>query len=180
MRIRKIAAALIMLLLCFSAQNTWAADWKKFTSDEGRFKVLLPIEPVAEISPLESGFGKTMLYSFLSETDNGNVAYLVTYNDYSGEKFSKYDPYDLVVEACDAHIKNNPGKIRSNNKIKLGPYPGKEVIIETDSGTVFYGRSYIVNSRLYQVLFMTTKELEANYAQDIKKFFNSFELLNQK
>lgn len=82
MLIRKIAAVLILLLLCLSLQNVWAAGWKKFASAEGRFEAFLPIEPVKESSPIESGFGQTILHTFLCETDNGNVAYLVTYNDY--------------------------------------------------------------------------------------------------
>ena len=71
-------------------------------------------------------------------------------------------------------MQKNNGKLIAKNSINLDNYPGKEFIIEEDKKIVSV-RSYLINTRIFQMITDTTKEQSSiTMAND---FVNSFKLL---
>ncbi len=149
-----------------------ASDLKQFYSADGGFSVLMPGTPQTDQTPEKlnadpQGRSITM-YSFVVSTQNDNVAYLVTYNDY---------PPDVANDGSDAVMQRvrdgaSSGKtILTDAPITLGAVPGRAFVFRGDDGTTFDEHEYFIGHRLYQLMVVTAKDYTA---ADRDAFMNSF------
>lgn len=79
-------------------------------------------------------------------------------------------------------VSSSKGKLVSSRSIKLGRYPGREIVVDMGgaaSGVRMRGRFFVAPKRSYQVMAMARPaQLAANKAQ-IQKVLDSFQILNQ-
>ena len=171
---RFLAAFLVMLAatLALKAQEHSADSWVTFTSDAGRFSVLLPEIPTDKVSTTESDHGPYTTHLYVVRT--AKTIFLVGWVD--------YDPsfnFDLQKE-LDANRDNFVNGIKASGtaitlsstaKITLNGNPGIEFVAETPE-TVYTSRVYIVGKRPYQIIVGTSKFQDD--AANIARFLNSF------
>lgn len=167
MRGRKL---FIPLFICFaftvkaSAQTT--QTWTKFSSTEGRFTVLMPVEPMREEQTRETRQGKVVMHFFTSGVDKG--LFIVAYADYSfGEAKRELDANR------DSFLQGMKATLVSESDIKLRGNPGREIRAERDNLRI-RSRIYLVGRRYYQVIAITPATLPADIEAD--RFLTSFEL----
>jgi hypothetical protein len=148
------------------------AEWKAFTSKEGKFKVLMPGTPKQEKLDAESDFGKGVLH--MNVVQLGKTMYGANYSDFPAE-IKKFPIKQILDSSRDGAVDNLKGKLAKEKDIKLDKYPGREVQIEVGEGKqLFRARVYLVDQRLYQVVVFGTKE-EAT-SKEAEKFLDSFML----
>jgi hypothetical protein len=148
-------------------------DWIEYRSDEGGFTLLLPGEPEVNTQLTDTDAGSVELTMALTEMSN--YAAGVSFNDIPAG--AQADPDTLLQGGRDGAAANLNGAVISDKPIELNGYPGLEFVVETPNNLHYVARIFIVNDRLYQVLFLAARDDIAQF--DVQAFFDSFKLLNQ-
>ncbi len=68
------------MLLPFFLTGCQQTPWKKFSSSQGAFSVLMPGTPTEQIRTANTAFGSIDVHMYLLEQTD--VAYMVAYSDY--------------------------------------------------------------------------------------------------
>jgi hypothetical protein len=155
----------------FGFQNA-AGDWIKFTSDAGRFSVLMPGpgDPKDESeTKTDPRLGSYTTHLFLQKTDKG--LFMAGWADYAptvrldvqGELAANRDNFTKGVEA----------RVTSERPVTLGDSPGIEFTAESAQAT-FKSRVYVVGQRPYMVVAATLKGLEDS--ANVERFLSSFQV----
>lgn len=170
---KNITAALLLLLLTATTASGLqdAKPWQKFTSEPGRFSVLVPGEPMVE-KQAEDGDGPLYpltIYAFMSQDDG--AVYAFGWIDYNPRV--KVDVQEELTTNRDTFIRRMKAKLLSEKSIKLGTHPGIEYTGESDLAH-FTARAYVVGQRPYMLAAVTIKG-RGNKAE-AEKFFSSFTL----
>ena len=146
------------------------ANWRELISEEGRFKIRFPGEPVEEVNK----FGSTTIHDF--KIIKPAVEWRITYAD--DENFPS-DPASLK----EAYSRSTESLQREDRKLVVKKYIylknrlGIEFVLE-DQDSISTTRSFLIGRRLYQVTVKkqkkTSNPVEADLSQEIKGFLDSF------
>ncbi|HYB60573.1 MAG TPA: hypothetical protein VEH50_03750 [Methylomirabilota bacterium] len=149
-----------------------ASRLKRFTSADGRFSVLMPGTPTASTDQVTIGSGDSArtapLYEFILTVGDGNVGYMVSYNDY---------PPDVDVGAAQAVLeRGRNGAVGSktlltDTPVELNGVPGRSFTYRDTDGGTFAQREYFAGRRLYQLITFAAKGYTVT---DLDAFMNSF------
>jgi hypothetical protein len=167
--------------------------WKPFSSKEGRFSVLMPGTPRESqmIWNLETGDDIVYLFTVTRE----EAEYMVWYVDFEpptrrldddgqSSNFPDILPNtpekmtDVLVNAgTDSYSTPSDRRLISEQSIRLGNYPGREISLRLGGGPLVRRRLYLVNRRVYILSVRTTQE--RFLSKTIEGFMNSFKLLSE-
>ena len=167
-----IAILLLLAAASFALSVQKPAEWIKYTSPEGRYNVLLPVQPTLS-TKAGSAAGANFTQYRVAVIDSA-VGYMIGYFDYTNKmNFSMDGARDGMIEAV-------KGTLLAEKPISLGGYPGRElkVLAKDASGTEYLTRArlYDINRRVYVVQFIVPKSAEAESADKASKYFDSFEV----
>jgi hypothetical protein len=165
---RKLLTGLSLFALLFVTLSSLHAQ--TFTSQEGRFTVLFSGAPKQESQTIDlKGGGKTTLIQFSTESDNGNVAYMVMYNDYTGD-YANGDPQVVLGSTRDGALTGKT--MLSDMVINLNGVPGRAFTAK-DKDYNYSVRQFLKGKRLYQLIVVSTDTHPATVAD---QFFSSFQM----
>src|SRR5216683_761344 len=140
---RKCVIGILLLFvsapLALSIQNS--SEWIKYTSEEGRYTVSLPVQPKITTQEATTAEGQKFPQHLASVIEPGDVAYVTGYFDeVPGTVFS-------ADAARDGMMQRVNGTLISEKSISLGAYPGRDLrVLARAAG----GGEYIVRARLYE------------------------------
>ena len=146
--------------------------WVSFTSDEGRFSVLMPDAPTEKTETTDSAHGPytTHLFVVKSTTEMPSV-FLIGWVDYD-PSFNFNRQAELEANR-DNFVKGVNAKLVSTRPTIIDGYSAIEFTAETDD-RVFKSRVYMVGRRPYQIVIGSPKgQDDATY---VNRFFNSFKV----
>lgn len=167
----RLGIIIVAGFLCVA--STGAAEFKSFTSKEGKFKIEFPAQPTESKQNVPSPIGQLTANLFTAEIPQSMSVYVVAYTDYPANLVKKSD--DAVLDgARDGCVKNVQGKLLSEKKLTLDKYPGREIAVELPGQARYRARIYIVNLRLYQVITVGSEAFVKS--KDADKFLDSFQL----
>lgn len=169
------AAILGIALFLQREQLTGEASWKEFTSEEGRFSILLPRTPRQTTETVDTPVGEVDEHTFT--TIHGNITYIVSYSDYP-QDLTTGDTRAVLNALRDSAVTDFNGKLLNERSISLNGHPGRELEIQVsdDSGTVIAKlHVFLVGNRLYYLYTIVSEEHASS--PSIDKFLNSFKLL---
>ena len=146
-----------------------SSGWVQFTSEPGRFSVLMPEIPEdkAQTTPSEHGPYTTHLFVV---RDTVNV-YLIGWVDYD-PKFNFNRQSELEANR-DNFVKGINATLVSSRGLTLDGYPALEFTAET-ADRVFKSRVYMVGRRPYQIVIGSPKGMDNSVT--LNRFFNSFKV----
>jgi hypothetical protein len=169
-----ISAVFCLLLTGASAQKITAVSkdaWKEFVSEEGGFKVRVPILPTRSVTKMDLPIGKSDLIQYRVLTRN--IAYSVTFVDFPSVVTDR-EEIQLRYDGAVAKVLSGGGnRLISQKDITLGEYIGRESQIES-AGTIQTYRNFIIKQRFFILATITAKNPEASLANLKNKFFESF------
>jgi hypothetical protein len=166
--------------------------WKPFSSKEGRFSVLMPGTP-RESQLIWDPVTGYIVYLFTVTREEAE--YMVWYLDFEpptrrldddgqSSNFPDMLPNtpekmtDVLVNAgTDCYSTPSYCRLISEQSIRLGSYPGREISLRLPSGPLVRRRLYLVNRRVYILSVRTTQE--RFLSKTIEGFMNSFKLLSE-
>ena len=149
-----------------SADN---GGWVKFTSDLGRFTVLMPEIPTDKTETTSSEHGPYTTHLFIVR-DATNV-YLIGWVDYD-PNFNFNRQQELEANR-DNFVKGIKATLLNSRYLTIDGYQVLEFSAETPD-RVFKSRVYMVGRRPYQIVIGTPKGQDDSVA--LNRFFNSFKV----
>lgn len=156
-----------------SAQKIKKDTWKEFVSEEGGFKVKLPILPTRTVSKVEMAFGKADVTQFRVITrTTGFIVGFVEFPSGISDVEEIEMRYDL---ARDSLLETGKDRLISEKNISLNNFAGREFVIQS-AQLVQTVRIFIINQRMFTLIGVTPPNLKAANQASINKFLNSFEL----
>jgi hypothetical protein len=164
----------LALVLNAAQQENLPAGWIVYTSKEGGFSVALPAKPAESKQRVVTATGHLDVYLFIVET-KGDAAYVVSYSDLPAAEIKAGTAEKRLDHAREGAVDNARGKLRTEKKIELGGFPGRELIIETDKDVVIKMRIIAVNKRLYQTMAMGSGAFFQS--KDVGHFLDSLKLI---
>lgn len=168
---------IVLVVACWLlvASGGFAQEWVPFTSPKGSFKAEFPSTPV-ETQSTPNELGSVPYTTYLAETQGGNVAYGVVFNDYPDE-ILKTDPQKVLDGGRDGLKDNLQGAIVNDTPLTFRGYPAREVTIlgEIQGRKLFYHtRVILIGRRMYQLHVVRVGETPVDIA-DVVRFFASFD-----
>jgi hypothetical protein len=158
--------AFILCLTFIGQASAQTKEWTKFSSPEGRFSILMPVQPVSDDQTKVTAVGKVVMRFFTARAAGG--VFIVAYADYAmGETKQELDANR------DTFLKGMKATLVSESDIKLQENPGREIRAARDQLSI-RSRIYLVGKRYYQTVAITPATLPGNLEAD--KFLTSFEL----
>ena len=152
-----------------SVPVTDASGWVRFTSEAGRFSVLMPQTPTDKTETVNSEHGPYTTHLFVVR-DTSNV-YLIGWVDYD-PNFNFNRQSELEANR-DNFVKGINAKLLSTRTFNIDGFQALEFAAETED-RVFKSRVYMVGRRPYQIVIGTPKDMDD--AVSLNRFFNSFKV----
>ena len=171
MRTRFLTA---FLLVVFLVGGCSLFAWKEFKSTKGQFSLQVPGTPKEQKETVKTQAGDIDLHLFLLEQKE--IAYMVGYSDYPEPLIKQAEPEAILDGARNGAVSNVNGKLLSERAVSLEGHKGREIKVKTEKG-VIKARIFLVEARLYQLMTVTAKE--KTFAENTKRFFDSFKLLKK-
>lgn len=159
-----------------------AANWKLFSSKEGRFSIIFPGLAKEETQTVDTPNGAFTIRVARLQT---SAEYSVMYADYppainDGDVELANKVLDSGLEGAVAEVN---AKLMEVKPISLENHPGRLYKERMRLGHILRGKTFLVGHRLYQIAITTPKEEEMSaenarlYQLIAQKFLDSFRLL---
>nr|AYM53413.1 hypothetical protein [Melittangium lichenicola] len=148
------------------------AQLQKITAPEG-FTVLFPGQVEAQRGKVSIPGGEVQTASW-AINDSSGVLYSVSTLDYPEKVVAAHPAAAFFNEGKTGLVNKLKGTIKSEEDITLQGYPGKSLVISSDSGEV-RAHNFLVGPRLYTLLVLFNPSIGAPQAD---QFFSSLELIN--
>ncbi len=177
MKARLTAVCVLLLSLCGPVS---ALEWTPFSNPKANFRAVFPAQPQESVQSIETELGPIPYTTFMSEIDNGNIAFGVAYNDYP-VAVQKADPQVVLDGGRDGAVENLKGTLVSETRLTFKGHPGREFTIlgEVQGKKLFYHtRIFLVEARLYQLQIVRVGDTPIDVA-DAVRFFSSFEQIKE-
>src|SRR5687768_542639 len=146
-----------------------SSGWVQFTSDAGRFSVLMPEIPEDKAQTTQSEQGPYTTHLFVVR-DTVNV-YLIGWVDYD-PRFN-FNRQSEMEANRDNFVKGINATLVTSRPLTLDGFPALEFTAET-ADRVFKSRVYMVGRRPYQIVIGSPKGMDNSVT--LHRFFNSFKV----
>jgi hypothetical protein len=143
--------------------------WVRFTSDIGRFTVLMPEIPTDKTETTPSEHGPYTTHLFVIRHDP-NV-YLIGWVDY--DPSFNFNRQSELAANRDNFVKGIKATLVSTRPLQIDGYQAIEFVAET-AERIFKSRVYMVGRRPYQIVIGYPKDQEDPVS--VNRFFNSFKV----
>jgi hypothetical protein len=158
----------------------YSYSWRTFTDQEGRFSVDLPGTPSRTVQQLDGGTaGKAPLVAFSLKDPLLACSFFVTYEDIPDTVPIGDDPQVFMQKLANEAAKGLNGSDVYQSPITVGKYPGREVSMSlpSEGNTLMKMCFVLVNARLFTLTVAPFPKSNAEW--NVKRFFNSFKLIEQ-
>lgn len=166
-----------LFLAAFSAP-THAVDvdaWQRFTSEEGRFSIMMPGHPTMSLKRDETPVGEVIsrIYTY----ENTTISLTAEYSDLPGVAVIFGGRKRIYSKSRDAFLEDAKGHEVASLDIRFGAYRGRELIYETATQ---YGKArfILIGKRLYVLQAAMDKGVEDK--SPIDRYFETFKPVYRK
>lgn len=154
------------------SNTTDSGSWVKFTSENGRFSVLMPEIPPEKTETQDSANGPYTTHLFVVK-DTTSV-YLIGWVDYD-PSFNFNRQAELEANR-DNFVKGISATLTSSRERVIDGYSTIEFTADTADRT-FKSRVFMVGRRPYQIVIGSPKGMDDTAS--VERFFNSFKVSRQ-
>ncbi|MFV0445229.1 MAG: hypothetical protein ACK5Q5_16755 [Planctomycetaceae bacterium] len=168
--------SLAAVLLLIVAVPVTGAEWVSFTAPRGSFRAVFPTQPQESVESIQTDLGAIPYTTYMSEIENGSVAFSVAFNDYP-PSIQQADPNLVLDGGRDGAKENLKGTVVSEISLTYQGAPGREFTIISDlqgQKLFYHTRIFLIGTRLYQMQIVRLGETPIDIA-DAVRFFSSFE-----
>ena len=149
--------------------TTPSSTWARFSSEQGRFSVLMPGTPEESNDTVQSDHGPYTTHMFILRSQ-GNV-FVVGWVDY--DPSFKFNLQTELEANRDNFVKGIKGTLVESRSVKIDGYQALEFTAETPT-RVFRSRVYMVGRRPYQIIVGSQKGTDDS--ENVNKFLDSFKV----
>lgn len=149
--------------------------WTEFSSEAGRFSILMPAKPNYVTQTLETGQGRFEHHVFVATVRGGLLSCFVDYVDLPKQLGDAKNADSLFDLARDEFIKGAQAQLERETNITLDGHPGREVRMRVYGGQERL-RVFLINGRLYQISITLVNKDAMPEEETIEKFVKSFKI----
>jgi len=166
-------AALLAVVTVSLAAPALAQDWIEHKPDGVGYRVEMPGTPKITSQDVPTAVGT--IKTTIATIDRTAIAYMASHNDYPPQVVAGRQPEEVL----DGIVRGQVGQhtLREEQKVTISQRPARHVVIDTAQGQVIVIRAVLVETRLFQVLYVGPKGSEAG--ADPKRFLESFALVER-
>ena len=147
-----------------------SSGWVRFTSERGRFSVLMPELPSTETpTTTQSEHGPYTTHLFISRVPKS--VFLIGWVDY--DPTFNFNRQQELEANRDNFVKGVKATLMDSRGLTIDGYPAIEFIAET-ADRRFKSRVYMVGRRPYQIVVASLKTEDDSVS--VNRFFNSFKV----
>jgi TonB family protein len=144
--------------------------WRTYTSEEGKFSVLLPGRPETGTRPV--GVDWSTAAARVVNLQTPPVAYIIAYFDIRSAPSAPEEVRQVLDQTRDRPVKMYGLRLeRESDKTEWG-FPGRELRMSDRQGKPFLSRIVLVRERVYHV--SAALLTDDPRSEDVDRFFNSF------
>jgi hypothetical protein len=170
---RRTLLGLILFLLATLTASAGAIDWQDFVWWKGECVAVMPGKPQA-LTRTVPGPNGTTLDLYVMYVELKTVAYLISYLENPAFKGAGAQQLEETLNrARDGAV--GKGKLLKETKIKHGPYPGRDVVVELPNNICSRSQIFVVEGKMYQLVIIGSAD--ACQSKDADRFLDSFRLL---
>ncbi|HZI59844.1 MAG TPA: hypothetical protein VFD62_03980 [Pyrinomonadaceae bacterium] len=147
------------------------AGWVRFTSELGRFSVLMPDTPTDKTDTTPSEHGPYTTHLFIARDRGTNNVYLIGWVDY--DPSFNFNKQSELAANRDNFVKGIKATLVSTRPLQIDGYQALEFVAQT-AEMVYKSRVYMVGRRPYQIVIGYPKGTEDPLTTN--RFFNSFKV----
>ncbi|HEX5964589.1 MAG TPA: hypothetical protein VFY51_01610 [Pyrinomonadaceae bacterium] len=147
------------------------AGWVRFTSELGRFSVLMPEIPTDKVETTQSEHGPYTTHLFITRDASSTNVYLIGWVDY--DPSFNFNKQSELAANRDNFVKGIKATLISTRPLTIDGYQALEFVAELGD-RAFKSRVYMVGRRPYQIVIGYPKDQEDPLATN--RFFNSFKV----
>ncbi|MBT8266938.1 MAG: hypothetical protein KJO41_08135 [Bacteroidia bacterium] len=179
----KNTVILFILACSYSLVSAQNGEWETMRDVDKNYRIDFPATPQASNEDVPTDLGPVTMFMYMLDlsTDQSakNIIYMTAFSEYpaSGADYKDESLQQSMLDgSVDGAVKNVNGTLVSVEKIKFNGFNGRfaKVSIYNDSYLIFL-KNILVDNKLYFIQVITTPEHDNN--ADLKRFFNSFDLL---
>lgn len=183
MRLRLTIVALAIVSI---AATTTIDDWELFRFERGLFQIEMPELPAFSSQKLTTEIGELNMNIFMHEGEEGiddNILYMISFTDYPADKINSEEMDETTLDeyykgSVQGSVNNMNGKLLDEKNIELFGHEAREITIDYLEGqAIMRMQILLVKNRMYALQAIALTDNDKN--EDQKRFFNSFELLNE-
>jgi len=145
------------------------SGWVSFTSEAGRFSVLMPETPADKTDTVQSEHGPYTTHLFIVR-DTTSV-YLIGWVDYDPN--FNFNRQSEMEANRDNFVTGINAKLLTTRALTIDGFSALEFSAETPD-RIFRSRVYMVGRRPYQIVIGSPKDLDDS--ANLNRFFNSFKI----
>lgn len=143
--------------------------WQELRSQEGRFRVLFPGEPVVQ----QRDDPPTGLTFHQFVVSGGGRVLFVLYTDYPENEVALKGVEGMVNADRDNFVKGVQGHVTEERRIFCQEFPGRDLSITNEEGRSYFLRMCLAGPRMYMILIGYRAGTTASM-DDVNRFRNSF------
>lgn len=150
-----------------------SSPWVTFKSQEGKFVVSFPVEPVQKESTTSAGVVKRQVRAVLHD---GQLVYSIQYADGAPPE----DVRQMLTQSQAAMVQSQGGTVLEEDEIRLGDWYGRAFSFSFKSNSapgLLHARIFLVDGRVFILTVAGSPERVSE--TDAERFFNSFSLLEK-
>ena len=165
--------AVLAIMAVSGVAPAFAQDWAEYKPAGAGYRVEMPGAPKITVKDAPTAIGP--IKTTLAIIERGTVAFIVGHNDYPPQAIAGR-PLDEVLDGI---VQGQVGRntLRDKQTITISERPGRAAIIDTPQGQVIVSRAVMVETRLYQAIYVGPKGSETG--EDAKRFLDSFALVER-
>ena len=161
----------ILALSAAAAAPALAQNWVEHKPDGIGYRDEMPAAPAITTRDVPTAVGP--IKATMALVDRGAVGFIVSHNDYPPQAIAGKSPDDLLDGIRSGQVGRHT--LRAEEKITIGDKPARHIVIDTAQGQVIVTRIVMVESRLFQAIYVGPKGSEDG--NDAKRFIASFALV---
>ena len=164
---RHVLRALVVVTLVSATTHAVAQVWKEHRPDGAGYVVEMPGEPTVSWRDVPTKLGDIKTY--IAVYDHNTMGFVTMYSRYPEAYTATAD--SILEGGRNGALANSKGKLRTETIIKIGNFPGREILIDTPAGRVMMIRYFLRDKMLIQALTGGPAGAETN--ADARRFLDS-------
>ena len=162
------AAAAVLLAGGAHAATIGSTGWTQVAPAGASFSAMMPGVPEHTATPIATLVGTVTMHTYF--VDAGRYTYAVFIGDYPSAPANIRQTLDAVRDG-----NSRGGRVVDEKDFTFNGHPGRSITIEKN-GALLYNRIFMVNNRLYQVMFGMNKSDDV--PESANTFITSFRLVD--
>ena len=167
------------IFICFAAligagaQAAYAQTWAEFKPPGAGFAIEMPGEWTITDKTVSTKAGPTIMH--IAAVGLGPRAYMITYNSYPAADIENSSATKILDGARDGEVNGVHGTLRSEQRILVSDYPGREIVVDTTKGYTVVCKIFMLKNELVQAIVVGGSGIETE--ANTTKYLNSLHVV---